>query len=57
MGSLSLVDTFPAFQEFWKVARDQPVERQITLWEREYMAPWPELLAKQKENYHALGRG
>ena len=55
MGSLPLVDTFPAFQEFWTGARDLPVERQIALWEREYMAPWPELLAKQKENYRSLG--
>lgn len=48
---LQLIDTFPAFEDFWEKVRRLPVDRQIDLWEREHMAPWPELLAKQKESY------
>ena len=51
----NVLDTFPAFEEFWKMVRKEPVARQISRWESEYMAPWPELLAKQKENYASEG--
>ena len=55
MRSLQVVDTFPAFEDFWERARGLPVDRQVALWERDYMAPWPELLAKQKEDYAVQG--
>ncbi len=51
MRSPQVLDAFPAFEDFWVKVRRLPVERQIDLWEREYMAPWPELLEKQKANY------
>ena len=48
---LSILDTFPAFEAYWQRARIQPIDVQIDLWEREYMVRWPELLAKQQQNY------
>ncbi len=49
------LDAFPAFERFWKRVEAEPVARQIERWEGEYMAPWPELLSKQKESYAAEG--
>jgi hypothetical protein len=51
----NVLDTFPAFESFWKEVEVQPVHRQIALWEGEYMARWPELLAKQIECYSSEG--
>lgn len=55
MRTFQLVDAFPSFEDFWEEVRGLPVDRQVDLWEREYMAPWPELLAKQKESYSKIG--
>ena len=55
-GSLNnLVDAFPAFLAFWEQAQHKPLEEQILAWETEYMAPWPELLAKQIDTYTGEG--
>jgi hypothetical protein len=51
----NVLDTFPAFDTFWKEVEGLPVHRQINLWEAEYMARWPELLAKQIECYSSEG--
>lgn len=51
----TVVDTFPAFEKFWKQIRTEPVSQQLDRWEHEYMAPWPELLSKQIESYAADG--
>lgn len=51
----SVVDAFPAFEGFWSRVRTEPASLQIALWEREYMAPWPELLSKLRENYASEG--
>jgi hypothetical protein len=55
MSQLQLIDTFPAFQEFWLDARHKPLDDQLDDWATVYMAPWPELLNKQLDDYAALG--
>ena len=50
---LDVVDAFPAFEEFWQKVRGEPVALQVDRWEHEYMAPWPELLAKQQRSYRS----
>lgn len=51
MTPYKVVDTFPAFLAFWQKAQHQPIETQIEGWAEDYMAQWPELLAKQQEDY------
>jgi len=55
MPQLQVLDTFPAFERFWREVRNQPFEVQIDCWEHDYMARWPELLAKLKRNYSEEG--
>lgn len=52
---MKLLDTFPAFERYWSSARALPMAGQIARWESEYMAPFPELLQKQKDDYHRSG--
>jgi hypothetical protein len=51
----SLIDTFPAFLDYWAEAEHQPLEAQIEGWASVYLARWPELLAKQVQDYAAQG--
>ncbi|MBN2006868.1 MAG: hypothetical protein JXA21_26175 [Anaerolineae bacterium] len=46
-----LLDTFPAFEAFWKASQYAPLDVQIARWAGEYLAPWPELLDKQVADY------
>ncbi|MDO8585685.1 MAG: hypothetical protein Q7T82_01470 [Armatimonadota bacterium] len=55
MASSTIIDTYPAFAQFWGQAKNEPVDRQIDLWLQDYMSHWPELVEKQI-NCHA-GRG
>lgn len=55
MCGVQIIDTFPAFEEFWEKARSLPLATQIDLWEHDQMAAWPELLAKQKADYRKNG--
>jgi hypothetical protein len=50
---LEIIDTFPAFLKYWEKAQIQSLDEQIKGWEKVYMAPWPELLTKQIDNYEA----
>jgi hypothetical protein len=50
---LEIIDTFPAFQTFWGKAKNKPLKEQMEGWEKVYLAPWPELLEKQFDNYAA----
>ncbi len=50
-----VVDTFPAFLEFWERWRSRPLAEQVEAWANEYLAAWPELLAKQQADYEAQG--
>lgn len=55
MPAATVIDTFPAFLTFWERARGRSLEAQIDAWVSEYMSSWPELLAKQQEDYASQG--
>ncbi|MGP8072937.1 MAG: hypothetical protein ACLPZM_07400 [Thermoplasmata archaeon] len=46
-----VLDTFPAFETYWRSARTKPLSEQIDRWEHEYLSAWPELAELQKESY------
>lgn len=46
-----MIDTFPAFLKFWASYCHASMDDQIDRWASEYMAPNPELLAKQIDDY------
>lgn len=46
-----VIDTFPAFLQFWNRVRGRSLSEQIDGWANEYLASWPELLAKQVDDY------
>lgn len=50
-----LLDTFPAFTDFWRNARNLPLDEQIRGWEEAYLQAWPGLAAMQIEDYRAQG--
>jgi len=50
-----LIDTFPAFLKYWSKAQHKSLDDQIEGWATEYMAQWPELLAKQIDDYASRG--
>jgi len=45
------IDTFPAFLTYWAEAERKSLNDQIEGWATGYMSQWPELLAKQIEDY------
>ncbi len=47
----ALMDTFPAFLAFWAQAQELPLDEQIDRWAKDYLSPWPDLLARQIEDY------
>lgn len=55
MSKCSVIDTFPQFRTFWRTAQQKSLDEQINGWASNYMAPWPELLEKQRENYASEG--
>ena len=55
MSKLRIIDLFPTFLEFWRAARHKPLADQLDDWTSIHMAPWPELLKKQLDDYAALG--
>jgi hypothetical protein len=55
MSVCEFVDTFPAFLTYWAEAGRKPLDDQIEDWAAGYMAQWPELLAKQIEDYATEG--
>jgi len=50
-----LLDTFPDFEKFWAWYSHRPLEEQIEGWAEVYRTAWPELFAKQAEDYRAEG--
>lgn len=46
-----VIDTFPAFLNFWEKAQRLSIEKQLEGWEKEYLKPYPELLTKQIDSY------
>jgi hypothetical protein len=55
MSICELIDTFPTFLTCWAKAQLAPLDGQIEDWATGYMAPWPELLQKVKEDYSKQG--
>jgi hypothetical protein len=55
IANIEIIDTFPDFLSFWADARHRPVEQQVEGWAQEHMAAWPELLAKQIQDYGSQG--
>ncbi len=55
MSNYAVIDTYPAFLEFWAEACCQPIEQQIEGWATKYMAQWPELCDKQVQDYKNEG--
>ncbi len=51
MSICEFIDTFPAFLAYQTKVQDKPLSERIERWATEYMARWPELLAKQTEDY------
>ena len=51
MTQVNIVDTIPAFLEFWTRVQHDPLAVQIERWASEYIARWPELLDKQLADY------
>lgn len=51
---MRILDTFPVFSDFWGKAREFSVEKQIELWESEYMGNWPSLLELVKDDYESI---
>ncbi|MGC2288903.1 MAG: hypothetical protein WA688_03490 [Thermoplasmata archaeon] len=52
---MQLLDTFPDFERFWANVEGLPIPAQMDRWESDYMALWPELLQKQKDEYRRAG--
>jgi len=50
-----IVDAFPAFERFWTKVVDEPVRRQVELWDQEFRVGWPELWEKQVDCYRVEG--
>ena len=51
-----VIDTFPAFLEFWPAVRHESIDAQVDAWASMHMAHWPELLAKQQSDYADEGQ-
>ena len=51
MAHCEIIAAFPTFLMFWAQVRQQPTDLQVEAWASEYMWRWPELLAKQQEDY------
>lgn len=55
MNACEVIDTFPSFLACWETACTLPLEDVIDRWQHEYLEPWPELFAKQRDDYVAQG--
>jgi len=53
---ITIIDTFPDFEEFWKAYRARPIEAQIDSWVFEYMGKWPYFLENKSVNTKAKGQ-
>ena len=51
MTSVQIIDTFPAFLTYWSQVKDKSLDDQLESWATEYMSSWPDLLAKQLDDY------
>ena len=51
MEKLEILDTFPAFMNYWDQFSELPLKERIDQWAHGYLAPWPDLLAMQVDDY------
>ena len=49
------IDIFPRFLTYWEGVKNLSLDEQIERWANEYLGPYPELLAKQTEDYAQQG--
>jgi hypothetical protein len=56
VGTLSVVDTFPAFARVWEDMASASLEEQLAAWRDAYLARWPELLDQQVQAYARDGQ-
>ena len=52
---ITIIDTFPAYLDFWNMFSSESIDDQIEGWRKAYMADWPELYLKQIEDYESDG--
>ena len=50
-----IIDTYPAFKKCWRKTCSWDLDGQITAWEKEYMAEYPELFRLQVKSYAEIG--
>jgi hypothetical protein len=55
MPLIEIIDTFPHFLSFWSGAGNRSLEALVEAWERDHMVAWPQLLAKQIDDYESQG--
>ncbi len=51
----TIIDTYPGFLETLSSLPGHTIEEQIDIWARLYLGKWPELLAKQQNDYTEQG--
>jgi hypothetical protein len=51
MKNIRIIDTFDDFSACWSKVAKASTDRRIDAWAEDYLSRWPELLAKQIENY------
>jgi hypothetical protein len=54
-GQCEVLDTYNDFSVYWADARFKSLKEKVRLWQASYMKKYPELLAKQVENYKEMG--
>ena len=55
LAEINIIDTFPAFEKYWRQYRDSSTNAQVNAWVSEYMVNWPALLKKQIKQYQSEG--
>ena len=51
MPNVQIIDTFNAFLSYWSRVKDKPIDDQVDNWATKYMSSWPDLMAKQLDDY------
>jgi hypothetical protein len=54
-GQCEVLDTYNDFSAYWAYARFKSLKEKVRLWRASYMKKYPELFAKQVENYGEMG--
>jgi hypothetical protein len=54
MSTTQIIDTFAEFTNYWSLVKEKSTEYQVDAWASDYLSSWPELVAKQVENYREV---